>query len=40
MSGKEEPDALNPAYLFENDWLHPNAQGYQLMGNCIDLNLF
>ena len=40
MSGKDEPDALNPAYLFENDWLHPNAQGYQLMGNCIDLNLF
>ena len=40
MSGKEEPDALNPAYLFENDWLHPNAMGYQAMGACIDLNLF
>ena len=40
MSGKEEPDALNPAYLFENDWLHPNALGYQAMGACIDLNLF
>ncbi|MBP5537735.1 MAG: SGNH/GDSL hydrolase family protein [Bacteroidales bacterium] len=40
MSGKEEPDALNPIYLFENDWLHPNAQGYMVMGDCIDLNLF
>ena len=40
MSGKAEPDALNPAYLFENDWLHPNALGYQAMGACIDLNLF
>ena len=40
MSGKEEPDALNPVYLFENDWLHPNAQGYKAMGDCIDLNLF
>ena len=40
MSGKEEPDALNPEYLFENDWLHPNAQGYKVMGDCIDLDLF
>ena len=40
MSGKEEPDTLNPIYLFENDWLHPNAQGYKAMGDCIDLNLF
>ena len=40
MSGKEEPDALDPKYLFENDWLHPNAQGYKVMGDCIDLNLF
>ncbi|MBQ9878292.1 MAG: SGNH/GDSL hydrolase family protein [Bacteroidales bacterium] len=40
MSGKEEPDALNPIYLFENDWLHPNAWGYMVMGDCIDLNLF
>ena len=40
MSGKEEPDALDPEYLFEYDWLHPNAQGYQVMGDCIDLDLF
>lgn len=40
MSGKDEPDALNPKYLFENDWLHPNAQGYKAMGDYIDLNLF
>ena len=36
----EQPDRLNPAFLFENDWLHPNAIGYQKMGESIDLNLF
>ena len=36
----EQPDRLNPAFLFENDWLHPNANGYQKMGESIDLNLF
>lgn len=36
----EQPDRLNPAFLFENDWLHPNASGYQKMGESIDLNLF
>ena len=36
----ENPDRLNPAFLFENDWLHPNANGYQKMGESIDLNLF
>jgi lysophospholipase L1-like esterase len=25
---------------YENDWLHPNAAGYQLLGESIDLNLF
>lgn len=25
---------------YSNDWLHPNAAGYQLLGESIDLNLF
>ena len=36
----EDPEALQKAFLFENDWLHLNAQGYETMGSCIDLNLF
>jgi alpha-glucuronidase len=35
-----EPDRLNPAFLFENDWLHPNAAGYECMGSGIDHRLF
>lgn len=35
-----DPERLNPDFLFENDWLHPNAKGYETMGNAIDLNLF
>ena len=40
MGNPEDPAQLNPKYLFENDYLHPNAEGYVQMGNCIDLNLF
>ena len=36
----EDPDRLNPAFLFENDWLHLNASGYELMGRGIDTGLF
>lgn len=36
----EDPEALQKAFLFENDWLHFNAQGYETMGSSIDLNLF
>lgn len=36
----QQPDRLNPDFLFENDWLHPNANGYQKMGEAIDLDLF
>ena len=35
-----DPDRLNPDFLFENDWLHLNASGYELMGKGIDVNLF
>ncbi len=32
--------AMQREFLFENDWLHLNAKGYETMGSCIDLNLF
>ena len=32
--------AMQQQFLFENDWLHLNAKGYETMGSCIDLNLF
>ena len=31
---------LDSLYLFENDFLHPNACGYRVMANSIDLSLF
>ena len=34
------PDRLDPAYLFEDDWLHLNAAGYAVMGAGIDRTLF
>ena len=40
MSDPAQSDRLNPTYLFENDWLHPNADGYLHMGEGIDLELF
>ena len=33
-------EALNSKYLFENDWLHLNAEGYEVMGNTVDPALF
>lgn len=35
-----DPDRMDPAFLFENDWLHLNASGYEKMGFSIDRNLF
>ena len=40
VCNKDDPAALDSKYLFENDWLHPNAMGYQVMGESIDLKLF
>ena len=34
------PEALQSKFLYENDWLHPNADGYKTMGSSIDLKLF
>ncbi|MBP5337296.1 MAG: SGNH/GDSL hydrolase family protein [Bacteroidales bacterium] len=39
-AGPEDPTRINPAFLFENDWLHLNADGYKLMGTSIDRSLF
>jgi lysophospholipase L1-like esterase len=36
----EDPEAMQKEFLFENDWLHFNAKGYETMGSSIDLNLF
>lgn len=36
----QDTEALQSQYLFQNDWLHLNASGYEAMGNAIDLNLF
>ena len=36
----QDPEAMQVQFLFENDWLHLNAKGYETMGNSIDLNLF
>lgn len=40
MGNPDDPAQLNPKYLFENDYLHPNADGYVRMADCIDLKLF
>jgi len=37
---EQDPEAMRREFLFENDWLHLNAKGYETMGGCIDLNLF
>ena len=36
----QNPEAMQSQFLFENDWLHLNAKGYETMGGCIDLSLF
>ena len=36
----QDTAAMQSQFLFENDWLHLNAKGYETMGKCVDLNLF
>ncbi len=36
----QDTACMQSQFLFENDWLHLNAQGYETMGGCVDLNLF
>ena len=40
VADPQDPLRLNPDYLFENDWLHLNAKGYEVMGYGIDRRLF
>ena len=40
VSDPAEPDRLDPAFLFENDWLHLNAAGYGKMGRSVSHDLF
>ena len=40
VASADDPIRLDPAYLYENDWLHLNAKGYEVMGYGIDVNLF
>lgn len=35
-----DPEQMNSSFLFENDYLHLNANGYKLMGESIDISLF
>ena len=40
VADPQDPIRLDPSWLFENDWLHLNAAGYELMGTGIDRRLF
>ena len=40
VADPNQPDRLDPAFLYENDWLHLNAAGYEKMGHGIDHGLF
>ncbi len=35
---ESDPEKMQAAY--SNDWLHPSAAGYQMLGEFVDLNLF
>ena len=35
-----DASALQQQFLFQNDWLHLNADGYKTMGEAVDLSLF
>ena len=34
----QDPERMKPEYA--NDWLHPNAAGYEFLGRSVDVNLF
>lgn len=40
VRSESDTTQLDSRYLYQNDYLHPNAEGYVVMGNGIDLNLF
>lgn len=37
---RDETDTTRMLEKYSNDWLHPNAAGYKLLGESIDVNLF
>ncbi len=37
---RDPSDTTKLYATYSNDWLHPNAAGYQLLGESVDLNLF
>ena len=37
---RDPADTTRLQAAYSNDWLHPNAAGYKLLGESIDLNLF
>ena len=39
MASSSNPDVMNAAYD-SGDGLHPNAEGYKIMGNSFDLDMF
>ena len=40
VRSSKDPASLDERFLFENDYLHPNAAGYRLMGESVDLKMF
>lgn len=40
VAAPDDPFKLDERYLFENDYLHPNALGYRRMADAIDLDIF
>ncbi len=40
MADSRDSEQMNPEYLFENDWLHPNSEGHRHMGESVNLNYF
>ena len=37
MRSTSDTIRLNGRFLYEEDWLHPNAEGYHVMANAIDI---
>lgn len=40
MADSRDSEQMNPEYLFENDWLHPNFEGHRHMGESVNLKYF
>jgi lysophospholipase L1-like esterase len=40
LQNPHDPESMLSTFVFQNDFLHPNAEGHLLMGQFVDLNLF